>query len=69
MREYYQMNNINALLKDLAQEYYDELAKFAYDEMMEAMYGSDPRWSGPDWDWNDGLMYWELKWLIRLAKM
>lgn len=55
------MNNINALLKDLAQEYYDELANIAYDEMMEAMYGSDPRWSGPDWDWNDGLMYWEKK--------
>jgi hypothetical protein len=37
--------------------------------MMEAMYGSDPRWHGTDWDWNDGLMYWELKWLIIWVKM
>jgi hypothetical protein len=53
------MDNINALLKDLASEYYDELADMQYDEMMEAMYGSDPRWEGTDW--NDGLMYWERK--------
>jgi hypothetical protein len=32
-----------------------------YDEMMEAMYGSDPRWEGADWDWNEGLWYWEKK--------
>ena len=61
LREYYQMDNINALLKDLASEYYDELADMQYDEMMEAMYGSDPRWEGADWDWNEGLWYWEKK--------
>ena len=52
---------INTELQYLTQEHYDALADMQYDEMMEAMYGSDPRWNGPDWDWNDGLMYWELK--------
>jgi hypothetical protein len=55
------LTDINTELQYLAQDYYDELANIAYDELMEAMYGSDPRWHGTDWDWNDGLMYWELK--------
>jgi hypothetical protein len=52
---------INTELQYLAQEYYDTLADMQYDEMMEAMYGSDPRWEGADWDWNEGLWYWEKK--------
>ena len=60
MRKDYQMINVNTELQYLAQEYYDEQATIAYDEMMEAMYGSDPRWAGTDWDWNDGLWYWEI---------
>lgn len=50
---------INTELQYLAQDHYDGLADMQYDEMMEAMYGSDPRWEGTDW--NDGLMYWERK--------
>ena len=55
------ITDINTELQYLAQDHYDGLADMQYDEMMEAMYGSDPRWHGTDWDWNDGLMYWEKK--------
>ena len=51
--------DINRELQYLAQDHADGLVDIAYDEMMEAMYGSDPRWEGTDW--NDGLMYWERK--------
>jgi hypothetical protein len=55
------LTDINTELQYLAQEHYDALADMQYDEMMEAMYGSDPRWHGTDWDWNEGLWYWEKK--------
>lgn len=51
--------DVNTELQYLAQDYYEDQADLAWDEMMEAMYGSDPRWNGPDWDWNEGLWYWE----------
>jgi hypothetical protein len=53
------INDINAELQYLARAYYDELTEIEYNEMLEAMFGSDPRWNGPDWDWNEGLWYWE----------
>lgn len=53
-------NEINQELQELAQESYDEQAEIMYDEMMNEMYGSDPRWFGPDTD-DEGPWYWELK--------
>ncbi len=41
---------INAELRTLADEYYEEVVDIMYDEMVEEMYGSDPRWAGSDWD-------------------
>jgi hypothetical protein len=50
MRKDYQMNNLNTELQYLAQDYYEDQADLAW---------TDPRWNGPDWDWNEGLWYWE----------
>lgn len=52
------IDDINAELQYLARAYYDELTEIEYNEMLEAMFGSDPRWNGPDWD--EGLWYWEI---------
>ena len=52
---------INTELQYLAQDHRDELVDLQYDEMMEATYGSDPRWDAPGFDWNEGLWYWEKK--------
>jgi len=51
--------HINTELQYLAQDYYEDQSTLAWEGMMEEMYGSDPRWSGNDWDWNEGLWYWE----------
>jgi len=51
------IDDINAELQYLARAYYDELTEIEYNEMLEAMFGSDPRWAGTDWD--EGLWYWE----------
>lgn len=59
MRKDYQMNNLNTELQYLAQDYYEDQADLAWTEMMDAMYGSDPRYNDPGFDWNEGLWYWE----------
>lgn len=41
---------INGMLSDIADEYRSAYVEILYDEYLEAMYGSDPRWAGADWD-------------------
>jgi len=43
---------INELCRSIAEETLDEFAEIQYDEMLEEMYCTDPRWIGPDWDQN-----------------
>jgi|694.fasta_scaffold00352_105 hypothetical protein len=54
-------DEINQELQELAQEAIDAMVEAQYDAMLEEMYGSDPRWHGPDRD-DDGLWYWENEW-------
>ena len=51
--------DVNTELQYLAQDYYEDQADLAWTEMMDAMYGSDPRYNDPGFDWNEGLWYWE----------
>lgn len=48
---------INDELQILAQEHYDAMVDDQYDAMMEGIYGQYPQWN----DWNDELIYWDLK--------
>ena len=43
-------DEINSELQLLAAEQAEEAVAIQYDQMMEEMYGSDPRWFGPDRD-------------------
>jgi hypothetical protein len=43
-------NYINTVLQDVTEEYIDDYVDIMYDEYLEAMYGADPRYFGPDWD-------------------
>jgi len=43
---------INMLCREIAEETLDELVEIQYEEMLEEMYCSDPRWVGADWDEN-----------------
>lgn len=41
---------INSLLTDISDDYRADYVNILYDEYLEAMYGTDPRFFGPDWD-------------------
>ncbi len=53
--------DVNFELQLLANDHYEELADMQYNDMMQEMYGSDPRWDAPGFDWNEALWYWETK--------
>lgn len=41
---------INSLLNEVSDEYRESYVDILYDEYLEAMYGNDPRFFGPDYD-------------------
>ena len=41
---------INGLLMEVSEEYKEDYVELLYDEYLEAMYGTDPRFYGPDYD-------------------
>ena len=42
---------INKQLAEVAEEYREDYVEILYNDFLEAMYGTDPRFFGPDWDY------------------
>lgn len=41
---------VNDILKDISEEYLQDYIDILYNDFLEEMYGTDPRWVGFDWD-------------------
>lgn len=41
---------VNDILKDISEEYHQDYIDILYNDFLEAIYGTDPRWVGSDWD-------------------